>query len=317
MHPLGTFAPFATRIVKATLVFGAGTAWGLLLGGALESPGPRSPRDAEVVPVKGVETAREALPPAPTASVAPPRALLETLDDGGPRRSPRALAREAVSISAWIRADGVYGAGVVVSDRHVLTCLHVVEKMREPLVSVAEGPPVRASVVDRDATLDLAILEIEGRATRHARLASAADVQMGDRVYGMGAPRKMSFSLASGIVSYAGRDYSKLYYLQTDIPTNGGSSGGPILDETGRVVAIASFILRDSQGLAFALPIDYAYGRFRRYFSPAITLDEAQFQAWLDERRARGARPTAPDRDAVPGAVPSPAREAHHALAPE
>jgi S1-C subfamily serine protease len=53
--------------------------------------------------------------------------------------------------------------------------------------------------------------------------------------------------------------------VQTDLPINEGNSGGPLVDREGRVVGIVSFILRESQGLSFALPIDRAVARFAAY----------------------------------------------------
>ena len=189
-----------------------------------------------------------------------------------------------MAITASIRGNRVYGAGIVIGPRHVLTCLHVVDSMRSIQVSVAERPAEPARLVARDATLDLAVLELEQAQPQHALLASAMHLQMGDRVFAMGAPKNMTFSFNSGIVSYVGRPYSELFYLQTDVPTNAGNSGGPVLDERGRVVGVSSFILRDTQGLAFALPIDYAYRRFAEFF--AGRLNSQPFTAWLAARSA-------------------------------
>jgi S1-C subfamily serine protease len=191
-----------------------------------------------------------------------------------------------MAITASIRGNRVYGAGIVIGPRHVLTCLHVVEGMRSIQVSVAERPAEPARLVARDATLDLAVLELEQAQSQHALLASATSLQMGDRVFAMGAPKNMTFSFNSGIVSYVGRPYSELFYLQTDVPTNAGNSGGPVLDERGRVVGVSSFILRDTQGLAFALPIDYAYRRFAEFFAGGF--NSQPFSAWLAARNAEG-----------------------------
>jgi S1-C subfamily serine protease len=57
-------------------------------------------------------------------------------------------------------------------------------------------------------------------------------------------------------------------FLQTDLPINSGNSGGPLVDVDGRVIGVVSFILRDSQGISFSLPIDRALERFEKYLSP-------------------------------------------------
>jgi len=97
----------------------------------------------------------------------------------------------------------------------------------------------------------------------------------------MGAPRKMTFSLSRGVVSYVGRSFDGTQHIQTDISANSGSSGGPLLSSRGELVGISSFILRGSQGLAFAIPIDYAYRRF-----PVLRggPDGKRFDRWLASR---------------------------------
>ena len=64
----------------------------------------------------------------------------------------------------------------------------------------------------------------------------------------------MNFTVSRGMVSYVGRRIDGNYYLQSDLATNDGNSGGPVVNDRGEVIAVMTFILRDSQGLAFAVP---------------------------------------------------------------
>ena len=43
-------------------------------------------------------------------------------------------------------------------------------------------------------------------------------------------------------------------WLQMTAAISPGSSGSPVLDASGRVVGVATLLLRDSQGLNFAVP---------------------------------------------------------------
>ena len=240
---------------------------------------------AEVLPVRGVDNASAV---SPAVALAAPAAAPDTSSPG------RKVAASALSITAVVRGDRVYGAGIVIGSRHVLTCRHVIEGLSSIRVTLANGATGAARVVDSDQQLDLAVLELAQPAATSAKLGSATGLEMGDRVYGMGVPKNLSFSFNSGLVSYLGRSYDDVAYLQTDIPTNPGNSGGPVLDAQGRVVAIASFILRETQGLSFAIPVDYAYRRFRDYFESK--LDTAPFDAWLGAHTETAARPSAPER---------------------
>lgn len=280
-------APRALRVAVMGSCFLVGLATGLGLSAGTQENVASSSRvePAYVQPVRGNEVVDDApeFDPAPR-----PNGAFEATPppDGNP--SPRAVAERALAVSAFVRGSGVYGAGVVIHPSYVLTCLHVVQPMKQIKVTTAEGVPQPAHVVDQDPKLDLAVLRIDTPSTDFAPLASAFGVRMGDTVFAMGAPRRMTFSFGRGIVSFVGRAYDEQYYLQTDIATNSGSSGGPVLDELGRVIAISSFILRDSHGLAFALPIDQAYRRFQKYFKGS--LDTQQFEHWLAERNASAPR---------------------------
>jgi S1-C subfamily serine protease len=283
---------FLVGVVVGAVV-GSGAA-GAALHGHVAAVSERSP----IQPVKGterdaasiVEGLRAIAPnPGPSHRVgeAPERGL-----EGNPApRTSRSItattvADRALSFTAFVQGNGVYGSGVVVdASGFVLTAWHVVEDMKNILVSFSDGDSSRAELVDHDARLDLALLKASPR-DRVAPTASIVSMKTGDSVFSMGAPRKLKFSLARGMVSYVGRPFGDVLFIQTDIPTNSGNSGGPVMDAHGNVVALQSFILRDSEGLAFAVPIDYAFQRFATHLRPSSTEALARFDHWIAARRS-------------------------------
>jgi serine protease Do len=77
-----------------------------------------------------------------------------------------------------------------------------------------------------------------------------------------------------GVISAVARqaDPTKsLNYVQTDAPINPGNSGGPLVDMSGYVVGINTFILSQSggsEGLGFAIParvVNFVYHSLRKY----------------------------------------------------
>lgn len=93
------------------------------------------------------------------------------------------------------------------------------------------------------------------------------------------------------MVSFPNRLLEGVEYVQTDLPINEGNSGGPLVNHEGRVVGIVSFILRESQGLSFALPIDRAVKRFAAHLtpssSPLLSSAAAPAPATVGQPRAR------------------------------
>ena len=178
------------------------------------------------------------------------------------------VAARAQSWTAAVRADMNYGAGVIVERAGlVLTNLHVVSNAHSVTITPFGGAPVSAKVLDTDADLDLALLSanLSSPLPAAADLGSTVALGVGDEVLAVGSPRKMFFSVSRGMVSFPNRLLEGVEYVQTDLPINEGNSGGPLVDRQGRVVGLVSFILRDSQGLSFALPIDRAITRFSSY----------------------------------------------------
>ena len=81
------------------------------------------------------------------------------------------------------------------------------------------------------------------------------DVPVGADVYLVGSPLGLTTSVTRGIVS-GQRLLRGVTYLQTDAAANFGNSGGPLVKvETGEVVGILTFGLKDTEGLAFAISI--------------------------------------------------------------
>jgi S1-C subfamily serine protease len=275
--------------------------WGLLpvvfgLGVLVGHATPAAPEN-NLMPVTGVgrssDMAAPAAPKAPAAtnealeserahgssddergvsSRKPSRAKHKALLPSGEsseRRSWSELASHAQRGTVGILAGDRYGAGIIV-DRSglVLTNLHVIQGIEKLSVLLLGDESLDATVVAQAADLDLALLRLPRALSEAAELGSSKSVQVGDEVLAVGSPRKMFFSVSRGMVSYLNRKLDSVEYLQTDLPINAGNSGGPLLDRDGKVVGVVSFILRDSQGIAFALPIDYALERFAAELHP-------------------------------------------------
>jgi serine protease Do len=199
---------------------------------------------------------------------------------------PQERIARALEYTVTLEGNGVYGSGVLLAPEAglIVTNVHVVEEMSPPQVTFHDGTRATARVVELDRALDLALLVVPAQPKRRAPAwGDVTALRPGDEVYAVGCPRHLSFTVSRGIVSYVGRDMEGTRYLQTDLPINDGNSGGPVINARGELVGLMSFVLKRSQGLSFALPVNYAADRFAarlgHYAQTAGYLD--RFRRWL------------------------------------
>lgn len=166
------------------------------------------------------------------------------------------------------RADRMIGSGFFIdSNGYVITNYHVVQSEVDPAyegysrvyIKRAENPTVRipAKVIGWDSVFDLALLKTEITPAVYFQLGSSKDLNTGSRIYAIGSPAGLEQTLTSGIVSAQNRRLLSLgNVLQIDAPINHGNSGGPIIDEAGRVQAVVFAGLERNEGLNFAIPVE-------------------------------------------------------------
>ena len=113
-------------------------------------------------------------------------------------------------------------------------------------------------MVGWDSLLDLALLKAEIDAPHVFSLGSSQELDVGDKIFAIGSPAGLEWTITSGIVSAEGRRLLSMGpVMQIDAAINSGNSGGPIIDEAGNVQAIAFAGMLDFQGLNFAIPVEY------------------------------------------------------------
>ncbi len=139
--------------------------------------------------------------------------------------------------------------GVVIDDKDtVLTAYHCVANGRRSEVRLRSGERFigkTIAVVPRD---DIALLKVEGISGKAPAMSLRDKApRQGERVYGLGHPFApasgrtpamdgvLQWSVTEGIVSAVGKRL-----VQTDAALNPGNSGGPVVDEDGRIIGITS-----------------------------------------------------------------------------
>ncbi|MBA7592637.1 hypothetical protein ES708_34828 [subsurface metagenome] len=104
--------------------------------------------------------------------------------------------------------------------------------------------------------MDLVILEIEDIKGSPLPFGDSQQVAVGDEIYVIGNPQGLEGTFSQGIISGI-RDLDTEYILQVTAAISPGSSGGPVLNDKGRVIGVAFATLTEGQNLNFAVPAYY------------------------------------------------------------
>jgi len=189
-----------------------------------------------------------------------------------------AQARSAVTVYQEALPSVVYlntfdgfgyfaGSGIVLSAAGLIaTNYHVIEGAEKIGVTFSDEYTTHAvSVVAYDKEKDIAILLITtDRPLTPARLRPTSEtLQIGEPTYNIGHPENLIYTLGAGAITGI-RDYTNSgmgEQIQMSNPISQGSSGGPLLDQAGRLIGLTTWSLEydansvQVQSLNFAIPL--------------------------------------------------------------
>jgi len=192
-----------------------------------------------------------------TSAVAGPAKTPITLAISKPADRP--IGEAPGSVVAIFTGSG-FGSGFLVSDDgYLLTNQHVVGAAATVRLRWSDGLESTGEVLRVDKRRDVALIKTSPRAGRQPLDLRRGTPGVGEAVFAIGTPLDPSLqnTVTKGIVS-ANRILDGFAFIQSDVTVDHGNSGGPLLDDKGRVVAITvSKIAPDDgqRGLNLFIPI--------------------------------------------------------------
>ena len=160
------------------------------------------------------------------------------------------------------------GSGFVWDNNgHIVTNYHVIKNSSSASVRLSDQRTYKAKLVGASPRHDLAVLKINIPIDQPnpVPIGTSKDLLVGQKVYAIGNPFGLDYTLTTGIISALGRSIDsgaggKIESLiQTDAAINPGNSGGPLIDSAGRLIGINTAIFSpsgSSSGIGFAIPVD-------------------------------------------------------------
>jgi S1-C subfamily serine protease len=167
------------------------------------------------------------------------------------------------------------GSGAVISPLgHVATAAHVIKGAAYLEVITPEGT-FPATVLSSDEQNDVALLKVEQAFTSHIQVGRSSEVRLGQSVATIGFPnigiQGHSPKVTQGMISGENGIQNDIRMWQISVPIQPGNSGGPLLDDKGRMigVVVASLSLRAIQ-MTGSVPQNVNYAIKGAYLEPLL-----------------------------------------------
>ncbi|OFY69918.1 MAG: hypothetical protein A3G23_05520 [Bacteroidetes bacterium RIFCSPLOWO2_12_FULL_37_12] len=163
------------------------------------------------------------------------------------------------------------GSGLIFSaSGYIITNHHVIENADKIMVDLQRGgisKTYKASIIQKDAVNDLAIIKIEDEnfttlsKLRYAFL-DKGGLDVGASVFTIGYPLALSGmgkepKFTDGKISSKTGYNNALNTYQTSIPVQPGSSGSPLFNKNGQFIGIINAKIMDADNVSYAIKLNY------------------------------------------------------------
>jgi S1-C subfamily serine protease len=199
------------------------------------------------------------IPPPPATDDVPSFSADDDLEL--PAAAATSVLRRAQQVTVRIRSLGCdrfgIGSGFVLPGGVVVTNRHVIDQPRQVTLNTWDGRSLEASVTGIAIDSDLAVLQLEDDVDLPVAELRTTPVRAGETVVAVGYPGGGPATVTTG--SVVGLVDGELLgepsaVLRVDATIRQGNSGGPLLDEDGRVVGVV-FALEVGTGYGLAVPV--------------------------------------------------------------
>lgn len=161
------------------------------------------------------------------------------------------------------------GTGFLLDENLIVTNHHVISNGNSIFVrGKTSEKTYKAKLIASDEFSDLALVSIDDwkdfsatNMPNKLSFSSSRDLKLGEKVWSIGHPWGLIWSISEGVVSSTSRriDNNLNYLLQTDTRIFQGNSGGPLLDLDGNVIGVNVKMVANTGGsFGFAIPSDLA-----------------------------------------------------------
>jgi S1-C subfamily serine protease len=200
-------------------------------------------------------------------------------------RTPAEIAARSTPSVVSVRTEQSLGTGFVVSsDGLIATNLHVIAGNADITVTLSDHREFQVvEIWNGDRQRDLVIMRIQAKKLPVIPLGNSDAIRAGDSIVAIGHPLGLEDTVSNGLVSAVRKLDKGLTVLQISAPIAPGSSGGPIFNDHGEVIGVATAIMLGGQNINFGVPISY----LKELLKKPAAVNLQTFAAATAERNAK------------------------------
>ena len=175
------------------------------------------------------------------------------------------------------------GSGFFINNQgDVITNWHVIENAHSAVIKTFEGHSYLVKeILGGSKESDLALLSVDIRNDSVQDLPISRSMpEIGERVLVMGNPLALEFSVSDGIIAAIRKipEYSNGEVIQITAPVSPGSSGSPVMNMQGEVIAVAFYVYFHGENLNFAIPSQRVIDIINNKRPNAVSLAQLSFE---------------------------------------
>lgn len=157
----------------------------------------------------------------------------------------------------YIETNNALGSGFFVKPNVIMTNAHVVDEYSTVHVETSNGEALVGTVIARDHYKDIALIKVN---KNFNYVQFSTKLSVGQNAIALGHPLGLTNTVTKGIVSKLNiTNLNSSNVFQFDAPVNGGNSGGPVINSTGKVIGMTTAKIVENwegtptEGLSFAI----------------------------------------------------------------
>lgn len=163
-----------------------------------------------------------------------------------------------VCLKAKLEKNDIQFSGFIIDKEGlILSTAHDMKGLQEITVVLYDGREFKGDLIRIDPRRDLAFIDIDATVTTYISVAQGRNLLgIGEWLYSVGCPINLRGTVYPGIVNGPPRKADDLPLWQVNMEIHPGSSGSPVFDVEGNLVAVVKGRYRGTDTVGFLIPFE-------------------------------------------------------------